>query len=266
MALDRRGVHVDPQLLLLLLLAAAAAGWFDAVVGGGGLLQLPALMLAFPGLPVAGLIGTDKLASTLGTTSAAMRLARSTPVDLRLVMPMGAMAVIASGVGLVTTTVVPRSSLTPLILIALCLVLGVVLACRDLGLRNRPERSTGWRRICAVLALGAALPFYNGLVGPGTGTMMVVVLTLLLGMDFVAGSAASKVINVGANVGALAVAASTSEVLWLVGAAMALCNIAGAQFGARCVLGRGVRFVRVVLVVIVSALIINLGRRQLFGA
>jgi len=35
-----------------------AAGW----VGGGGLLLIPTLLLAAPGVPVATVLGTDKLA------------------------------------------------------------------------------------------------------------------------------------------------------------------------------------------------------------
>lgn len=258
-------MDVDPSLVLLLLAAAAAAGWFDAVVGGGGLIQLPALMLACPGMPLAALIGTDKLASTVGTTSAAVRFAQRAPLDLRMVLPMGVMAVIASGVGVTTSGAVPSDVLHPMVLAALSSVLVVVLCCRQLGLRSRPEVRSRGRIVAAVAATGAALPFYNGLVGPGTGTMMVVALTLLLGMDFVAGSAASKVVNVGANVGALVVAASISDVLWPVGAAMAVCNVVGAQLGARCALGRGAGFVRVVLVVIVSALIVNLGVREILS-
>jgi uncharacterized membrane protein YfcA len=208
------------------------------------------------------LIGTDKLASTVGTTSAAMQFARRTPLDVRLVLPMGTLAILASGIGVAATTLISRDALVPLVLAALCAVLAIVLFSRDLGLRSRPGARTAVRRGGAIVATGAALPFYNGLIGPGTGTMMVVVLTLLLGMDFVAGSAASKVVNVGANLGALGVAALTSDVLWLVGGAMAVCNVLGAQFGARCALGRGAAFVRAVLVVVVSALILNLAVRQ----
>lgn len=258
-------MDVDLSWVALLLAAAMAAGWFDAVVGGGGLIQLPALMLACPGLPPAAVIGTDKLASTIGTTSAAVRFARRSRPELRLVVPMGVMAVLASGVGVTTTDALPAWLLRPLVLLALGTVLAVVLRSRELGLRSRPELRSGARRRAALVATGAALPFYNGMVGPGTGTMMVVALTLLLGMDFVAGSAASKVVNVGANVGALAVAASISDVLWQLGAAMAVCNVVGAQFGARCALDRGAGFVRVVLVVIVSALIVNLGVRELLA-
>ena len=60
----------DPTTLLLLCLAAGLAGWVDAVSGGGGLLQLPALLLAFPQAAAVQILGTNKLASAMGTAVA----------------------------------------------------------------------------------------------------------------------------------------------------------------------------------------------------
>ena len=59
----------DPELSILLLMALAAfgAGWVDAVVGGGGLIQLPALLLGFPGATPAQLLATNKFGSIFGT-------------------------------------------------------------------------------------------------------------------------------------------------------------------------------------------------------
>jgi len=50
---------------------AFCAGMVDAVVGGGGLIQIPALINAFPNVPVATVFGTNKLASICGTSVAA---------------------------------------------------------------------------------------------------------------------------------------------------------------------------------------------------
>jgi hypothetical protein len=58
--------------LLLLCAAAFLAGAVDAVVGGGGLIQLPALLVVLPGAPVVALLGTNKLASIVGTAGAAV--------------------------------------------------------------------------------------------------------------------------------------------------------------------------------------------------
>jgi uncharacterized membrane protein YfcA len=50
---------------------AFLAGLVDSVVGGGGLIQLPALLVAFPTYPVTLLFGTNKFSSVFGTLVAA---------------------------------------------------------------------------------------------------------------------------------------------------------------------------------------------------
>jgi uncharacterized protein len=53
-------------------------------------------------------------------------------------------------------------------------------------------------------------------------------------------------------------------VQWGLGLGMAVCNVAGAQLGARMALKRGTSFVRIVLLVVVVAMVIRLGWQQ-FG-
>ncbi|NED55945.1 TSUP family transporter, partial [Micromonospora aurantiaca] len=104
------------------------------------------------------------------------------------------------------------------------------------------------RRVAAaVLVPGVAIAFYDGLVGPGTGTFLVVAFTALLGLDFVDASATSKIINACTNLGALVVFAAQGHVLWAVGLGMAAANAVGAQLGARMAIRRGAGFVRIVL-------------------
>ncbi len=50
--------------------------------------------------------------------------------------------------------------------------------------------------------------------------------------------------------------------MWLIGLGLAVCNIAGAQVGARMVLRRGTGFVRAVLLVVVVLLVLRLGYDQ----
>ena len=47
---------------------------------------------------------------------------------------------------------------------------------------------------------------------------------------------------------------------------MAVCNIAGAQLGARMALRRGAKFVRIILLCVVTAMVAKLGYGQFFGS
>lgn len=253
---------VDPLSLSTLLTAAALAGWVDAVVGGGGLLLLPALLVAAPGVPVATALGTNKLAAIFGTATAAVTYARRTKLDWSVAGPSAGLAVLTAGLGAALAGAVPAGAYRPVVLVVLLSVAVFVLTRPRLGVVARPHRRTAARVGVAVAVAGLGIALYDGLIGPGTGTFLVVAFTALVGADFVHASAMAKVVNAGTNLGALVVFAATGHVWWLLGAAMAVCNVAGAAVGARMALRRGSGFVRVVLLVVVAALVGKLGYDQ----
>ncbi|MFI9525816.1 sulfite exporter TauE/SafE family protein [Micromonospora rosaria] len=255
-------MELDAVSLTSLLLAAALAGWVDAVVGGGGLVLLPALMVAAPGLPVATALGTNKLAAIAGTSTAAVTYARRTKLDWAVAGPAAGLAVLCAGLGAALAGAVPGSAYRPVVLVVLVLVAVLVVARPRLGVVALPQRRTRWRMAAAVGVAGVGVALYDGLVGPGTGTFLVLAFAALVGADFLHASAMAKVVNAGTNLGALVVFGVTGHVWWLVGAGMAVCNIVGAVVGARMAVRRGAGFVRVVLLVVVVALVARLGWDQ----
>ncbi|WFE35720.1 TSUP family transporter [Micromonospora sp. WMMD975] len=253
---------MDPWALTTLLAAAAVAGWVDAVVGGGGLLLLPALLVAAPGVPVATALGTNKLAAIFGTSTAAVTYARRTTVDWVVAGPAAGLAVLSAGLGAALAGVVPAGAYRPVVLVVLVSVAVFVVLRPRLGVVAQPARRTPARVAVAVGVAGVAVALYDGLIGPGTGTFLVVGFTAVVGADFLHGSAMAKVVNAGTNLGALVVFGVTGHVWWLLGAAMAVCNVAGAVVGARMAVRRGSGFVRVVLLVVVVALVAKVGHDQ----
>lgn len=249
--------------IVLLLVAATGAGWVDAVVGGGGLLQLPALLLA--GVSPVHALATNKFASIFGTASAAVTFARTTKIDRRVAVPAGLSAVAFAGLGAVSATVISPDALAPLVMAVLIGVALFVTLRPAFGTHLRLQLRTRARALAVIAVTGVGIAFYDGILGPGTGTFLVIAFTTILGMDFVGGSAHSKIINSCTNLGALLVFASQGHVLWLLGLAMAVCNVAGAQLGARMALRRGAGFVRVVLLCVVVALVAKLGYEQFSG-
>ncbi|MER7169693.1 TSUP family transporter [Micromonospora sp. NPDC000207] len=246
----------------MLLSAAVVAGWIDAVVGGGGLVLLPALLVGVPGVPVATALGTNKLVAIAGTSTAAVTYARRTKVDWQVAGPAAGLALVCAGLGAGLAGVVPAGAYRPVLLVVLVAVAVLVVARPRLGVVSVPQRRTRVRMAVAVGVAGVGVALYDGLVGPATGTFLVLAFTAVVGADFLHASAMAKVVNVGTNLGALVVFAATGHVLWVLGAAMAVCNVVGAVVGAGLALRRGAGFVRVVLVVVVSALVVRLGWDQ----
>lgn len=239
---------------LTVLAAAFVAGGVDAIVGGGGLVQLPALFSALPTELPATVLGTGKLAGVAGTASAAARYARNVAVPWRTLVPAAALAAFASLAGAIAVTHVAPRYFRPLVPVALLVVFVYTLAHRDLGRIHAP-RVLDRRAAAAGAGLVAAIGFYDGFFGPGTGTFLMLLFVRYYGFDFLNAAAAARLVNVATNSIALAWFGGHGHVLWPLGLAMALMNIVGAQLGARLALRRGVGFVRALFVAIVAALI-----------
>ncbi|MER5969418.1 TSUP family transporter [Streptomyces sp. NPDC002055] len=248
--------------LLLLCLAAAAAGWIDAVVGGGGLLQLPALLVGLPHLPPVYVLGTNKAVAVVGTSAAAVTYVRRAPVDVRTAVRIGMAALAGSLAGASFAAGIDSAVLRPLIMVVLLGVLAFVLLRPAFGTAPAPGPATRQRVVAAVLVAGLGIGFYDGLLGPGTGTFLVIALAAILHMDLVTASATTKVVNVCTNLGALAMFSVQGTVLWRLAALMAVFNLAGGTVGARMALKRGSGFVRGVLVVVVVGLVCKLAWDQ----
>ena len=248
---------LTPSVLVFVLAAALAAGWVDAVVGGGGLVQLPALLLV-PGLAPVQALATNKLASVFGTTTSAVTYQRRVHPDLRTALPMAAVALVASSGGASVAALLPAAVFKPVIVVAL---VGIALftALRPALGQVTVLRHSGRRHHGTALAVGAAVGFYDGVLGPGTGSFLVFALVALLGYDFLSASAKAKIVNVATNLGALLVFVPHGSVVWGLGLAMAAANTLGGYLGSRTATTRGTGFVRAVFLVVVTALIARLG-------
>ncbi|MFT2014862.1 TSUP family transporter [Streptomyces sp. 796.1] len=254
----------DISLLTLVLLcaAAAAAGWIDAVVGGGGLLQLPALLVGLPQVAAAHVLGTNKAVAIVGTTAAAITYTRKAPVDVRTAIRIGAAAVAGSFGGAFFASGINSAVLRPLIMVILLAVLTFVLLRPAFGATAATGPVSRNRILLAILVAGLGIGFYDGLIGPGTGTFLVIALSAILHLDLVTASATTKVVNTCTNAGALVMFTAQGAVLWSVALPLAVFNLAGGMVGARMALRRGTGFVRVVLVVVVVTLVCKLAYDQ----
>lgn len=226
------------------------------MVGGGGLIQIPALFAAYPGTPPATLFGTNKLASVFGTANAAWRYSRQITLPWRMVLPAALAAFAFSYVGAAAVSWFPPAAIRPLILLLLIFATVYTLRRKDFGQFHRPLASATTALASAAL-LGAAIGFYDGFFGPGTGSFLIFLFVRFFGFDFLHASAAAKVVNVATNVAALAWFIPDGKWLPLLALLMALANVGGSVVGSRLALKHGSRLVRQVFIVVASLLIVR---------
>jgi uncharacterized protein len=251
-----------PTVLALLGLAGLAAGYVDAVVGGGGLIQLPALLLGLPGSPTVTVLATNKVAAISGTSVAAGTYYRRVRPDPRTFLPLMLLAFAGSAAGALVASQVPREAFDPIVLVVLVVVGAYVLLKPTIG-EATALRFSGHHHTLAAMGTGLAIGFYDGALGPGTGSFFVFTLVGLLGYSFLEASAKARLANWATNAAALCVFIPQGAVLWKVALVMAGCNIAGGYLGARTAVARGAGFVRVFFIVVVSGFIVRLGGQVL---
>ncbi|WP_426939442.1 sulfite exporter TauE/SafE family protein [Pseudarthrobacter sp. S3] len=243
--------------IILIVVAGFAAGWVDAVVGGGGLLQLPAMLLV-PGITPVQALATNKMGSIFGTTTSAVTYCRRVKPDLRTAVPMALIALAGSFAGAVLAATLPASVFKPIIVVALVVVALFTALKPNVG-DITVLRHDGRAHYVVACLIGAVIGFYDGLIGPGTGSFLIIALVSAMGYAFLEASAKAKIVNMATNAGALFFFLPHGSILWGVGLVLGLANMAGGYLGARTAVKQGSRFIRVVFLLVVGALIIKLG-------
>src|SRR5690242_7121423 len=180
--------------MALLALAGLSAGFVDAVVGGGGLIQLPALLLGLPSAAPVHVLATNKLASICGTSVSSTTYYRRVRPDPRTFLPLMALAFVGSALGAVVASHISKDAFEPIVLVALVLVGGYVLLRPDLG-TTTALRWSGHRHTAAAMGTGLVIGFYDGALGPGTGSFFVITLVAMVGYGFLEASAKARLAN-----------------------------------------------------------------------
>lgn len=242
--------------LVFILVAAFSAGFVDAIAGGGGLIQLPALLISFPDREVAEVAGTNKLGSIFGTSAAALNYRRNIKSDPKLLLAMVLPAFIGSGSGSLLATQISTEQLKIAIVVMLVAVFAYTLARPDLGKVEVLKGAAKRQRTVGAVA-GLTIGFYDGFIGPGTGTLLMIVLVAALGFAFVGASAIAKVVNVSTNFASILVFGASGSIMWVVGLAVGICNLAGGIIGSHVAIRRGSDFVRKFYLVVTFALIVR---------
>ena len=239
------------QMFLIVCPLTFLAGFVDSVAGGGGLISLPAYYLA--GLPPVLAAGTNKLSACLGTVAASGRFIAGKKVDWPVALLAALGALPGSWLGTTFLQHIPENTIRIMMIAAIPLVAAVVL--------RRGKRLEG---VCRVpdaalrpvsLCIGLVIGFYDWLVGPGTGTFLILMFTLVLGMEAVMASGTAKLVNLASNVASLTTLLLAGKVLVGLGIPAACCAILGNLLGAGMTIRKGTGFIRGMLMAVLALLL-----------
>jgi len=244
---------IPPWALAVMFITGLVAGFVDSIAGGGGLITLPVLLSL--GLPPQFALGTNKLQATFGSGSAAWHYARAKIVSVR---DCGRGVVFTDVGALVGTLLVQRldpSTLKQIIPVALIAIALYVFLKPRLGAADiHPRMAPGGFYAAAGLGLG----FYDGFIGPGTGTFWTMAFMLGLGFNLTKATGYTKVMNLASNVTSLVFFALAGQVYVAAGIVMGVGQLLGARLGSRMVVARGTKFIRPIFLAAVLAVTLKL--------
>lgn len=241
---------------LIVLPLVFLAGIIDSIAGGGGLITLPAYWII--GIPPAVALGTNKFASFSGTTFTTVRFLKAGLLDVPVALIGAAFGLVGSWIGTQTALTVSAGFFNILLLVLIPIVAVVILATPRTGTVNRArEIKLGKRLVLGSLA-GLVIGFYDGFFGPGTGTFLILIYTLVLKYDFVTANANAKLVNLASNFAALIGFIIAGKVLYAVAIPAAFCGIAGNLLGSSLVLKRGNKLIRIIFILVLVLLMLKI--------
>ncbi|AIL32614.1 membrane protein [Basilea psittacipulmonis DSM 24701] len=231
-------------IFLILLGVSFVAGFIDAIAGGGGMITIPALLLC--GIAPINALATNKLQGTFGALTASIAMLRKRIIHFSQVRITALFAFLGSVIGTITVQFIDSNQLSFVIPIVLLLIALYYLFNRSIGqIESKPRVSDKVYQTTVIPAIG----FYDGFLGPGTGSFFALANVALKGMDLVRATAASKVFNLATNIASCLLFIMGGKVIWSIGAVMIVGQMTGAYFGSRLLIAKGASFIRPMVVI-----------------
>lgn len=249
---------METYIIILLCLAAFFAGFVDAIVGGGGLIQTPVALILLPNLAVSSIIGSLKIPAFCGTSFAANQYLKKVDINWKLLSIMAIVAFASAFLGSHLLTNVHNDFMKPLLLVVLTLIAIYTFTKKDFGIHQAKEHTVK-RQFLLAFSISICIGFYDGFIGPGTGSFLVLGFVSVLGFDFLHASANAKMVNLATNFGSICLFILKGKIIWAIALPMAVCNAFGGWFGAKLAIKKGNGFIRIFFLIVVIGTLLRFG-------
>lgn len=176
----------------VLFFGGIVAGFIDSIAGGGGLITLPLLCIYFPNQALA--IGSNKIVGTTGAFVALVTYARAGHLDWR----RGLIYVICIGIGSSMGSVLTPHLSTQIlrwIIFGACFMISILVALKPYWWPTEEQRGQSQSSTWKFWMFGVVVGFYDGAIGPGGGTFMLLAPLLLTPFPVLQCLALSKLAN-----------------------------------------------------------------------
>lgn len=242
--------------LLLLALLVFVAGLIDSIAGGGGLITLPAYLNYK--IPESLLLGTNKLSSTLGTFAATIKYLSEIRFPKEYLLTITIFSALFSSIGAFAISLIPPLAIKILVLTLLPPLSLWISLSKEFGIKDYtltlPEKIKNLKTIL----LCSTISFYDGAMGPATGTFLAVGYSRYIGYDILKATALAKFTNLISNISALIVFIALKKVELKLGFLMGIISMIGNLLGAKMTLKKGIWIIKPLLIAVSNLIILKL--------
>lgn len=242
-------------ILAILIFASFFAGFIDSIAGGGGFILVPALMLG--GLPPQAAIATNKVPAVFGTATAAYNFIRSKKVIWHIAIIGLIFALLGGAVGSKLNQGISPDLLNKIVLMILP-VAAIVTFIPKKNIKQNVSSFTKKELYIATPFITFILGIYDGFIGPGMGTFLIIAFYSILGMDMVNSSAVAKIVNFASGLGSLVMYLKAGAVIMAIGIPLLIANVLGSYIGSKLAIKKGQSFVKMILIVVFIIMFISL--------
>lgn len=227
----------------------------DAISGGGGLITLPAYFSI--GLPPHIALGTNKLSSSLSTIVSTLNFWRAKKVNKEIVGKLFLYSFIGALIGVKTTVSINPKYFKTIAFVMLIIVFLYALKNKKMGEENN-YKGINPKNILFGKIMALGLGFYDGFLGPGTGSFLIFCFIKIFKLDFANASGNTKVLNLSSNAASLFLFAYLGKINWAYGLGIALVMSIGAVVGSKLAILKGNKFIKPIFLTVTAILILKM--------
>lgn len=224
----------------------------DSIAGGGGIITLPAYLLA--GLPAHTAAGTNKLVAISGSVTASVNYLRTGNVMVRIALLAALGSLFGGALGTQLALYIPEETLELIMMLVLPVVALFLTFRRDFGMNAKAKKLSPPMESITALGIGLVIGCYDGLIGPGTGTFLIICFCGILGLDLLVSGGCAKVANLASNLASGIIYLFNGKAMYTLVIPAALCSIAGGFLGSRFAIKGGSQRIRKVMFVVLGLL------------
>lgn len=243
----------DLQTIFIVLAFIFAAGFIDSIAGGGGIISITGFMIA--GVPMHYALGTNKVQSLFGTAVSTYNYVKNKSYRFDFVIFCLVGSLIGAFFGSTVATMINQDVLKIVMSIVLVFVAIIIL------LKKKPKGSlldlSKNKIFIITFFIGLTIGFYDGILGPGTGTFLIIAFTMC-GLSMLEANGNSKIVNLGSNITAALVFIFHGKVLFWLAIPCIITNMLANYLGSKLAIKNGEKIVRPVLIFVLILLFVKM--------